>query len=80
MNQRKDDLSIEKNAAQVKNEEWSTQVAANKEIEKKRLITALNRQKSDEYKDLLANDEMIKQTNADLAQKLTDEKQNFNQL
>ena len=43
-------------------------------------MTALNRQKSDEYKELLANDELIKQTNADLCQKLTDEKTNFNRL
>ena len=79
MNTRKDDLTIDLKAAIAKNEEWITQVKANKEIEKKRLLTALNRQKSEDYKVLLANDEMIKQTNADLSQKLTEVKTNFNE-
>ena len=57
---RKDELTDEKNVAQKKNEDWHLQVKANAEIEKKRLLTALNRQKSEEYKVLLANDEMIK--------------------
>ena len=43
-------------------------------------MNKLNREKSAEVKELLANDEMIKATNEDIQNKLRAEKDNYDQL
>ena len=43
-------------------------------------MNKLNREKSAEVKELLANDEMIKATNEDIHNKLRAEKDNYDQL
>ena len=54
----------------MKNEELKTQLAAQEEIAKKRLQNKLNREKSVEIKELLANEEMFKTTIDDIQNKL----------
>lgn len=66
LNNLRDELTEEKKLADSKNEELKTQLKAQTEIANKRLQNKLNREKSNEIKDLLANEEMIKATNEDI--------------
>ena len=80
MNTKRDDLIEEKKMADNKNEELKTQLKAQEEIANKRLQNKLNREKSAEIKELLANEEMIKATNDDISNKFRAEKENYDQL
>ena len=80
MNTKRDDLVEEKKMADNKNEELKTQLKAQEEIANKRLQNKLNREKSAEIKELLANEEMIKATNDDISNKFRAEKENYDQL
>ena len=80
LNTKRDDLIEEKKMADNKNEELKTQLKAQEEIANKRLQNKLNREKSAEIKELLANEEMIKATNDDIANKFRAEKENYDQL
>ena len=80
LNFKRDELVEEKKLADSKNEELKTQLKAQEEIAHKRLMNKLNREKSAEVKELLANDEMIKATNEDIHNKLRAEKDNYDQL
>ena len=80
MNQKRDDLAEEKKLADSKNEELKTQLKAQEEIANKRLQSKLNREKSAEYKELLANEEMIKASNEDIQNKLRAEKETYDNL
>ena len=73
-------MAEEKKAADSKNEELKTQLKAKEEIENKRLQSKLNREKSAEYKELLANEEMIKASNEDIQNKLRAEKETYDNL
>ena len=80
LNTKRDDLAEEKKLADSKNEELKTQLKAKEEIENKRLQSKLNREKSAEYKELLANEEMIKASNEDIQNKLRAEKEQYDKL
>ena len=80
LNTKRDDLAEEKKLADSKNEELKTQLKAKEEIENKRLQSKLNREKSAEYKELLANEEMIKASNEDIQNKLRAEKDTYDGL
>ena len=80
LNQKRDDLTEEKKMADLKNDELKTQLKAQEEIANKRLQNKLNREKSAEIKELLANEEMIKQTNEDIQNKFRAEKENYDNL
>ena len=80
LNYRRDELVEEKKLADSKNEELKTQLKAQEEIAHKRLMNKLNREKSAEVKELLANDEMIKANSEDIQNKLRAEKDNYDQL
>ena len=80
LTQKRDDLTEEKKLAEGKNEELKTQAKAQEEIANKRLQNQLNRNKSAEIKELLANEEMVKATNDDLKNKLRNEKENYDNL
>lgn len=66
--------------ADQKNEELKTQLKAQEEIANKRLQNKLNREKSAEIKELLANEEMIKTNNEDIQNKFRSEKENYDNL
>jgi len=59
LNSKRDDLLEEKQLSDAKNEEYKTQWKAQEEIAAKRLQNKLNREKSAEIKDLIANGELI---------------------
>ena len=80
LNCKRDELVDEKKLADSKNEELKTQLKAQEEIAHKRLMNKLNREKSAEVKELLANDEMIKANSEDIQNKLRAEKDNYDQL
>ena len=80
LNNLREELTEEKKLADGKNEELKTQLKAQTEIANKRLQNKLNREKSAEIKDLLANEEMIKATNEDINNKLRTERENYDQL
>ena len=80
LNEKRDTLAEEKKLADTKNEELKTQFKAKEEIENKRLQSKLNREKSAEYKELLANEEMIKASNEDIQNKLRAEKETYDNL
>ena len=58
----------------MKNEELKTQLKAQEEIQHKRILQKLNREKSAEIKELLANDEMLKTNNDELSHKVSEER------
>jgi len=59
LNSKRDDLLEEKQLSDAKNEEYRTQWKAQEEIAAKRLQNKLNREKSAEIKELIANGELI---------------------
>jgi len=77
---KRDDLAEEKKVADTKNEELKTTMKAQDEIANKRLQNKLNREKSAEVKELLANEEMIKASNEDIQNKLRAEKEQYDTL
>ena len=80
LTQKRDDLSEEKKLADGKNEELKTQLRAQEEVANKRLQNKLNREKSAEIKELLANEEMIKAANEDIMNKLRAEKETYDNI
>ena len=80
LNDKREDLTEDKKIADSKNEELRTQLRAQEEIAKKRLQNSLNRNKSVEIKELIANEEMAKATNDDIAMKLLTERENYDKL
>lgn len=78
--QKRDDLDDERKVAEVKNEELKTQFAAQEEIANKRIQQKLNREKPDKIKQLLAEEEIIKQTNEDYTNKVRTEIENYDTL
>lgn len=80
LNNKREELIEEKKLADSKNEELKTQLKAQEEIANKRLQQKLNREKSAEIKELLANDEMIKAENDDMQNKFRAEKENYDNL
>ena len=73
-------MAEEKKLADYKNEDLKTQLAAQEEVAEKRLQNKLNREKSAEMKELLANEEMVQATLEDLNSKLLKEKDNYDQM
>ena len=66
--------------ADAKNEELKTQLKAQEEIANKRLQNKLNREKSVKIKELLADDEMTKQSAEDFNNKFRSQKENYDLL
>lgn len=76
----RDDLLEEKEEAVVKSEELKTQVKAQDDIALKRLQNKLQRDKTQEAKELLAQEEIIIAANDDLESKLREERNKFDML
>ena len=75
--QTRDDLTEEKKIADDKGEELKLKFKAQEDIANKRMQNKLQREKSTEVKDLIAEDEMIKATNEDLTKKLMQERDQY---
>lgn len=80
LNDKRDELSVEQTEAQSKNEELKNQLKVQEETAAKRLMLKLNRDKSAEVKDLIANEEMIKAHNDEIGQKLQQQKTDYDSL
>lgn len=80
MNDMRDNLTEEKREAEEKNEELKKQIEAQNEIARKRLMAKLNRDKTAEIKELLAQEQIVKDYNDVNYQKLQDEKQKYDNL
>lgn len=77
---RREELQEEKSEAEHKREELRTAVKAQDDIAAKRLQNKLQRDKTQEAKELLAQEELIILANEDLENKLRDEKKKFEDL
>lgn len=80
LNRRKEDLIGEKQDSEIKNEELRTQLKAQQDVAHKRLMAKLNRDKTQEIKELLIQQEALKEFNDNLTNKLTEEKEKFNKF
>lgn len=76
----REELQSEKDEAELKREDLRTQVKAQEDIASKRLQNKLQRDKTQEAKELLAQEEIISQANDDLRTKLSEEKQKLDTL
>jgi len=77
---RREELQEEKTEAEHKREELRTSCKAQEDIASKRLQNKLQRDKTQEAKELLAQEDMIIIANEDLENKLKDEKKKFEDL
>ena len=80
LNDKRDELTGEQMEAQSKNEELKNQLKVQEETAAKRLQLKLNRDKSAEVKDLIANEEMIKAHNDEISTKLRQQKEDYDKL
>jgi len=80
LNDKRDELTAEQMESQSKNEELKNQLKVQEETAAKRLQLKLNRDKSAEVKDLIANEEMIKAHNDELSTKLRQVKEDYDKL
>ena len=77
---RREELQEEKTEAEHKREDFRTSVKAQEDIAAKRLQNKLQRDKTQEAKELLTQEELIIIANEDLDHKLLDEKKKFEDL
>ena len=70
----------EKQDSEAKNEELKQQLRAQEEVAHKRLMAKLNRDKTQEIKDLLVQQESLKEFNETIAHKLQEERDKFDKL
>lgn len=77
---RREELQEEKTEAEHKREDFRTSVKAQEDIAAKRLQNKLQRDKTQEAKELLTQEELIIIANEDLENKLKDEKKKFEDL
>jgi hypothetical protein len=77
---RREELQEEKTEAEHKREDFRTSVKAQEDIAAKRLQNKLQRDKTQEAKELLTQEELIIIANEDLEHKLQDEKKKFEDL
>lgn len=80
LNNKKDELLEAKKMAEVKNEELKREQIAKEEIANKRLQAKLQRDKNQEVKELIAQEETAAQHNQELVAKLNDEKKKYEGL
>lgn len=80
LTQRREYLTEEKNEAERRQEELKIQTKAQNELAAKRLQQRLNRDKSAETKELLAQEEMLILSLEDLNSKLDEESKKYSQL
>lgn len=80
LNEKRDELTADQMESQSKNEELKNQLKVQEETAAKRLQLKLNRDKSAEVKDLIANEEMIKAHNDELSTKLRQVKEDYDKL
>merc|ERR1712151_426038 len=70
LNDKSDELKAEQVEALAKHEELTNSLKVQEETAHKRLMLKLNRDKTQDIKDLIANEEMIKAHNDEMSQKL----------
>lgn len=80
LNDKRDYLTDEKNEAERRNEELRTQVKAQQEVAAKRLQQKLVRDKSEQTKQLIAEEELLTQQNEDISNKLREEREKYDAL
>ena len=73
LNEKKDEFQEEKRIADLKHDELRKEAAAKEEINQKRLQAKLNRDKTVQTKELLAQEETATQHNAEMEQKMKEE-------
>lgn len=77
---RKEELAEETKIAESKNSDLQSQMKAQHEIAQKRMQSKLNRNKTAEIRELIANQEMLMQYAKDLSDKLRQERENYDKL
>lgn len=80
LNRKKEELLSEKQDSELKNEELKQQLKAQEDVAHKRLMNRLNQHKTQEIKELLIQQESLKEFNEQLTHKLHEEKEKFDQL
>jgi len=80
LNDKSDELKAEQVEALAKHEELTNSLKVQEETAHKRLMLKLNRDKTQEVKDLIANQELIKAHNDEMNQKLHQQKEEYDKL
>ena len=80
LNDKKETLTEEKKAYQMKNDENKKRKEAEENTERKKLISKLNKDKSQAILDLIANYELVMESNKEVEQKLTTETEDYDKL
>ena len=80
LNRKKEELISEKQDSESKNEELKQQLKAQEDVAHKRLMNRLNQHKTQEIKELLIQQESLKEFNEQLTHKLMEEKEKFDKL
>ena len=80
LNDRRDELTDDLKASYKNSEDLNVQVRAQDELQRKSIQTKLNRDKPEQIKELLAQEEMVTALNDETTNKLNEEKEKFDTL
>ena len=80
LNDRRDELTDDLKASYKNNEDLTVQNKAQDELQRKSIQTKLNRDKPEQIKELLAQEEMVTAMNDETANKLNEEKDKFDTI
>jgi hypothetical protein len=80
LNDRRDELTDDLKSSYKNNEDLTVQTRAQDELQRKSIQTKLNRDKPEQIKELLAQEEMVTSMNEETALKLSEEKEKFDTM